>query len=196
MAVFIPSYFSPISQFSELINSAEICFEIEDHYEKQSYRNRCYIFGANGKQALNIPVKFAKTATKKKSKDALVDNDAHWQSHHLKSLQAAYSNSPFFEFYIDDLLPVFEKKYRFLLDVNLDTFQCIADAIELEVNYTKSTEYMTDINHDYRDYALVKTRSKAQKKYIQMFDDKHGFLPNLSILDLLFMEGPNTINLL
>ena len=196
MGVFIPTYFSPISQFSEIVNSEELVFETEDHYEKQTYRNRCYIFGANGKQALNIPVKFAESPSKKKTKDALVDNTANWQSHHLKSLQAAYRNSPFFEFYIDDLLPVFNKNYKFLLDVNLDTFKFIAEAIEFENNFTKSTEYIDVTSNDFRNYASVKTIPKTQKRYIQMFDDKHGFLSNLSILDLLFMEGPNTINLL
>jgi len=197
MALFIPTYFSPISQYSALKNSDKIIFETEDNYEKQTYRNRCYIFGANGKQALNIPVKFNQKAGKKKTKDAFVDNDSNWQAHHLKSLQAAYRNSPFYEFYIDSLLPIFNKNYRFLLDVNSETFQLISEALELDKGFSKSKEYEVDVPNDFRNLSSIKHQPKvASQKYIQLFDDKHGFLENLSILDLLFMEGPNAVNLL
>jgi hypothetical protein len=197
MTLFIPTYFSPISQYSALKNSDEIIFEAEDNYEKQTYRNRCYIFGANGKQALNIPVKFNETVGKKKTKDALVDNNSNWQAHHLKSLQAAYRNSPFYEFYIDSLLPIFNKNYKFLLDVNLETFQLVSEALELDKCYSESTEYKVEVSSDFRILSSIKQQPKVNlENYIQMFDDKHGFLENLSILDLLFMEGPNAINLL
>ena len=135
---------------------------------------------------------------KKKTKDALVDNSSNWQSHHLKSLQSAYRNSPFFEFYIDDLLPIFEKKYHFLMDVNIDTFLVIADALEINTTFSKTKEYnINPLEKDFRFLADLKNNSESTtKKYIQMFDDKHGFTPDLSILDLLFMEGPNVINIL
>lgn len=197
MAIFIPTYCSPISQYAAIKNEENLIFEVEDNYEKQTYRNRCYIFGANGKQALNIPVKFESTLDKKKTKDALVDNNANWQSHHLKSLQTSYRNSPYFEFYIDELLPLFKTEYKFLLDVNLNSFELISKALELENNYKKSVEYSVTSNNDFRNLASVKKDSfKHKHHYIQMFDEKHGFQKNLSILDLLFMEGPNAINLL
>jgi len=125
MSLFLPTYFSPISQYKAMVNSEQVVFEIEDNFQKQTYRNRCYIYGANGKQLLNIPVNHPASTDRKKTKDCLVENSSQWQSQHLKSLQVAYRNSPFFEFYIDDLLPIFTKKYHFLLDVNIDSYTAI-----------------------------------------------------------------------
>ena len=199
MSVFIPTYFSPISQYAEILKSDTVLFEMEDNFQKQSYRNRCYIYNSNGKQLLNIPVKDGskEVSSRKKTKDMLVENTIPWQDHHLKSLQTAYRTSPFYEFYEDDLLPIFTKKYRYLQDVNIDTFLFVTDTLQINQEYSKTKEYSTNIDDDYRDLASVKKQpQKLVDKYIQMFDDKHGFLPNLSILDLLFMEGPNAISYL
>ena len=113
------------------------------------------------------------------------------------SLQA-YRNSPFFEFYVDDIANIFEKKYTYLHDINIDTFLFISEALQINSNFKKTSSYSEVIErNDFRNLAAVKTQPKNfVKPYIQMFDDKHGFLPNLSILDLLFMEGPNTISFL
>jgi hypothetical protein len=196
MALFIPTYFSPISQYQALLNSNSITFEVEDNYQKQTYRNRCYIYGANGKQLLNIPVTIPKSSKKTKSKDILVEN-ANWQKQHYKSLEAAYNHSPFFEFYKDDLRKIFSKKYTYLLDVNLDSFKFIMDALELFKEYTLSKTYEETKLNDFRNLADSKKKVEISfLSYIQMFDQKFGFLKNLSILDLLFMEGPNSINFL
>jgi hypothetical protein len=200
MSVFIPTYFSPISQYAQIIKSDTIFFEMEDNFQKQSYRNRCYIFNSNGKQLLNIPLKEKKgtSSLRKKTKDMLVDNNSHWQEHHLKSLQTAYRSSPFYEFYEDDLLAIFNKKYTFLQDVNIDTYLFVTAALQISQEYSKTKEYDMNIDKkDYRDLADVKKQpKKSRDKYIQMFDNKHGYLDNLSILDLLFMEGPNAISYL
>jgi hypothetical protein len=200
MALFIPTYFSPISQYSEIIKSDSISFEMQDNFQKQSYRNRCYIYNSNGKQLLNIPLKNKNKGTteRKKTKDMLVENDVPWQEHHLKSLQTAYRTSPFYEFYEDDLLSIFTKKYTFLQDVNIDTFLFISDALQINQQYSKTKEYILEENKDdFRKLADTKKQPKqSQKSYIQMFDDKHGHIDNLSTLDLLFMEGPNAISYL
>jgi len=200
MSLYIPTYFSPISQYAQIIKSDTIFFEIEDNFQKQSYRNRCYIYNSNGKQLLNIPLKEKKgtSSLRKKTKDMLVDNNSHWQEHHLKSLQTAYRASPFYEFYEDDLLAIFNKKYTFLQDVNIDTYLFVTDALQISQQYSKTKEYeiITDKN-DYRILADIKKQpKKSRDKYIQMFDNKHGYIDNLSILDLLFMEGPNAISYL
>jgi hypothetical protein len=196
MALFIPTYFSPISQYQALLNSNSITFEVEDNYQKQTYRNRCYIYGANGKQLLNIPVTIPKSSKKTKSKDILIEN-SNWQKQHYKSLEAAYNHSPFFEFYKDDLRKIFSKKYTYLLDVNLDSFNFIMDALELFKEYTLSKTYEETKLNDFRNLADSKKKVEISSiPYIQMFDQKFGFLKNLSILDLLFMEGPNSINFL
>tara|TARA_R110002074_G_scaffold65710_2_gene156037 strand:+ start:2966 stop:3580 length:615 start_codon:yes stop_codon:yes gene_type:complete len=196
MALFLPTYFSPISQYGAMMNFDSITFEVEDNFQKQTYRNRCYIYGANGKQILNIPLSYPKTEGRKKTKDILVE-DSNWQTQHYKSLKIAYSHSPFFEFYKDDLQLIFEKKYKYLLDVTLDSFLFINDALDLAKNHVVSKEYNDSNLNDFRHLASAKSNLNYNfEPYIQMFDDKYGFLENLSILDLLFMEGPNSISFL
>jgi hypothetical protein len=198
MALFIPTYFSPISHYSEIIKADEIVFEMEDNFQKQSYRNRCYIYNSNGKQLLSIPVKHKNTSERKKTKDTLIENDFPWQDQHFKSLQIAYRTSPFFEFYEDDIAPIFTKKYKYLQDINIDSFLFMIDALQVETTYRKTTEYVTNLdNKDFRNLAAIKNKpKKLVANYIQMFDETHGFIPNLSMLDLLFMEGPNAISFL
>ena len=199
-SLFIPSYFGSIYEYSEILKSEAIVFEMEDNFQKQSYRNRCYIFNSNGKQLLNIPVKDKNkgNSQRKKTKDLLVDNDSNWQDNHLKSLQTAYRTSPFYEFYEDDLLKIFNKKYSYLQDVNIDTYLFITDALQISQQYSKTEEYIVNTsNKDFREFSNIKKQpTKTVNRYIQMFDEKHGFIANLSILDLLFMEGPNTISYL
>ncbi|MDP4600968.1 MAG: WbqC family protein [Polaribacter sp.] len=196
MSLFIPTYFSPISQYAEIANSAEIIFEMEDNFQKQSYRNRCYIYNSNGKLLLNIPVKNPETQGRKKTKEMLIENNFPWQDQHFKSLQSSYRVSPYFEYFEDDLLPIFTKKYKFLHDVTIDTYLFIVDALELNPNFSKTATYeLEKVDNDFRFLADKNHQpSKDFKNYKQLFDDKHGFLSNLSILDLLFMEGPNAVS--
>lgn len=197
MALFIPTYFSPISQYVAIFNSKNVEFEVEDNFQKQTYRNRCYIYGANGKQSLNIPISYPKTDGRKKTKDVFVEENSNWQKQHYKSIKTAYNSSPFLEFYEDDLMKIFEKKYKYLLDVTLDSFLFINDALELQKEYSLTQEYQGSPSNDFRNMASVKAHPKCiTEKYIQVFEDKYGYLDNLSILDLLFMEGPNTISYL
>ena len=197
MALFIPTYFSPISQYTSIVNSNDITFEIEENYQKQSYRNRCYILGANGKQLLNIPISHTnKSFGKLKLKEVLIE-DSNWQRQHYKSLTTAYNHSPFFEFYKDDLQYIFKKKYKYLLDINIDSFHFINEALDLSKEYDISKKYKDKVDDDYRYHADVKNTDKTKCiPYIQMFQNRNDFLKNLSILDLLFMEGPNSINFL
>ena len=198
MSLFIPTYFAPISQYAAIYQSDATIFEIEDNYQKQTYRNRCYIYGANGKLALNIPVKNKTKEGRKKTKDTLVENDFPWQQQHFKSLQSAYRSSPFFEFFEEDLLAIFNKRYTFLQDLNIDTHLFVTDALQIEQQFTKTTSYqLNSESTDFRPLAIAKKGIEIEMdSYIQMFDDKYGFIPNLSILDLLFMEGPNTVSFL
>lgn len=198
MSLFIPTYFSPISQYSEIVKNDEITFEMEDNFQKQSYRNRCYIYNSNGKQLLSIPVKNETVNGRKKAKDTLIENNFNWQDQHFKSLQIAYRTSPFFDFLEEEIAPIFHKKHKYLYDLNIDTFLFIKDVLQLEIDFSKTTSYESiHIEKDFRWLAAKNHQSKKQiAPYIQMFDDKHGFIPNLSILDLLFMEGPNALSYL
>lgn len=196
MALFIPTYFSPIAQYATISKTDEVIFEKHDNYQKQSYRNRCYIYNGNGKQLLSVPVKHLKKEGRKKTKDTLIENDFPWQDQHFKSIQTAYRVSPYFEFFEDDVAPIFEKRYKYLHDLNLDTFLFVADALQLNTEFTVTEKFDIDTKH--QDFRFLADRKKQPKKitdvYVQMFDDKHGFIPNLSILDLLFMEGPNAMS--
>lgn len=197
MALFLPTYFSPISQFSILWDLDEVFFEVEDNYQKRSYRNRCYIYGANGKQLLTVPIGHPNNTTRKKTKDTLVDNSVSWQQQHLKSLRSAYNSSPFFEFLEADLHQFFSKNYKYLIDLNIDSFLFIKDLLELNTEFNTTTSYSDVIEKDYRFLGDIKAQTNINfQPYSQVFDDKFGFIANLSILDLIFMEGSNAITVL
>lgn len=195
MGIYIPTYFSSIHQYSLMVNEESILFEVHDNYQKQSYRNRCYISGPNGKQLLSIPIKYDSSQGRIKSKDIKVENDFPWQYQHFKALKVTYRSSPFFELLEEELSPIFTKKYTYLYDVNLDTLAFVLDTLEIKIPTQESSSYCTDYHNDYREVAHKKFQpKKSNRRYTQMFDEKNGFLKNLSILDLLFMEGPNTIS--
>ncbi|WP_370104845.1 WbqC family protein [Winogradskyella sp.] len=188
-----PTYLPNIAHFVAMVNSDVVCFEICDNYQKQSFRNRTEIYSANGKLALTVPVSYSQKH-RQLYKDVKIANDDNWQQLHLKSLQSAYSMSPFFEFYIDDLMPLFEKRFDFILDFNLKCFDVLVDSLQIEID-TKTTtvfEKSPKDKIDYRPLAQRNFKVESLEAYTQVFTDKHGFIPNLSILDLLFYEGPNT----
>ena len=197
MVLLHPTYFSPISQYVLIANAKELIFEVEDNFQKQTYRNRCYIYTADGKHLLNVPIQHTK-GIKQKTKDVKIDYKDDWHKLHLKTLQTAYSSSPFFEFYIDDLKPIFEKRFIFLLDLNLKCHELIMDALQLKIPHSKTSEYQKDIQFlDARKLAVAKTKDEIKlTRYIQVFEQNKGFISNLSILDVLFMEGPNALNYL
>lgn len=193
-------YFGPISHFKEILKPAVIWFENEDNYQKQTYRNRTYIYGANGKLLLNIPVKHMNAPGVKlhqKYKEVQIENDFNWQQLHWKSLKSAYQTSPFFEYYEDDFAPLFQGKENFLMEFNYKCFHLILECLQLNVNFKKTEEYIKEPQGiiDRRDLINAKI-SREMPEYIQVFQDKKGFLPDLSILDLLFNEGPNAVNYL
>jgi len=168
--------------------------EVEDNYQKQTYRTRCYIYSPNGKQLLNIPVKNANST--QKTKDVLIDYSFAWQKQHLKSFAIAYRSSPYYEFYEEEFNALFEDKPKFLLDFNLHCQEVILDFLTLEVKLSRTEKYLNNYNNeiDFRYLANAKTKHIFDfTEYTQGFSDKHGFISNLSILDLLFMEGTNAL---
>jgi len=188
--VFHPTYFPTIYQYVKMLNSNKVLFEVYDNYQKQTYRNRCFIYGANGKQLLNVPV--SKASGKQKSKDILVSYSSNWQKEHLKSLISAYKSSPFFEFYIDELMPVFTNQIKYLVDLNVLLFTILNDALQIEIPFYKTKEYHKETTNDFRYLVNAKKEfGLSLPSYTQVFQGKYDFIANLSILDLLFNEGPN-----
>jgi len=185
-----PSYFPSISHFVAIVKADLVTFEMEDNFQKQTNRNRMYIYSPNGIQLLNVPIKHSKDKHQR-IKEVKIENDFDWQKQHFKSLEAAYRTSPFFEYFEDDLVPIFQKKHTFLMDLNLETMSIVSKCLKLEFDYDETVEYFHQVDHkiDYRNLINGKKDNSLFESYTQVFGDKHGYLNNLSILDLLFNEG-------
>jgi len=196
--LFQPTYFSPISQFQKLVYAKECLFEIQDNYQKQTYRTRVSIATPQGRQELIIPIKHLK-GIRQKTKEVQIEYSYPWQRKHFKSFQNSYRSSPYFEYYEDDLAPIYEKKEKYLLDFLLKTQELSFEMLQLNIEISKTSEYLTSYppEKDFRFLANTKVNETSPfPKYNQVFEAKHGFIPNLSILDLLFNEGPNSVRLL
>lgn len=193
-----PSYFPSIEQMAAMAQAEKVVFENEDNYQKQTYRNRTYIAHSNGELLLNIPIKHNKDGKRQKMKDVLVENDFPWQDLHWKSLQSAYRTSPFFEYYEDDLAPLFAEKVERLLEYNLRIIEVLFEMIGIEVETSKTQGYEISPNiTDLRFLIDAKRKSDFKtQEYTQVHQANHPFLPNLSVLDLLFNEGPNALTYL
>ena len=194
-----PTFFGPVIQYVAMAEYKDVVFEKQDNFQKQTYRNRCYIYGANGKQLLSVPTVHAKSTERQKTKDIKIDNSFSWQKIFIKSLESSYRSSPYFEFYEDEIMQVFQKPYAYLMDLNMKGHEMMSSCLELENNISFSETYQVeDSKHlDYRFFANAKKEPNYElTSYTQVFDDKHGFIPNLSILDLLFNEGTNALNYL
>lgn len=185
-----PSYFPSISHYIALVQADKVTFEMEDNFQKQTNRNRMYIHSPNGIQLLNVPIKHS-PEKHQKYKDVRIENDFAWQKNHFKSLEAAYRTSPFFEYFEDDIRPLFEKKHDFLMELNLEIFELVNDSLGLSFAADKTVEYF----HEATTFADLRPLIDGKKDvtiiepYTQVFEEKNGFLNNLSILDLLFNEG-------
>lgn len=185
-----PTYFPSISHFVAMVKADSITFEVEDNFQKQTNRNRMYIYSPNGQQLLNIPVKHSSNPHQK-FKDTKIEHAFDWQKQHFKSLEAAYRTSPFFEYFEDDIRPLFEKKHNFMMDLNFQTMEIVTDCLGIDFNYEKTSEYFHETT-DFKDFRYLVNGKKDTSKfeaYTQVFEEKHGFINNLSILDLLFNEG-------
>ncbi len=196
------AYLAPIQYFSKLLKYDTITIELYENYVKQSFRNRCNIYGANGLQTLSIPIKKNITA-KTLIKDIKISYDKNWQKNHWKAIKSAYGSSPFFEFFIDDFAPFYNKKFTFLIDFNNEIQQVVLDLLEIEANITYTKSF--NENYDFKDFRETINPKKRLSKpddeftnveYYQVFAEKHGFIPNMSIIDLLFNEGTNALEIL
>ncbi len=191
-----PTYFPSISHYVAMVHASSITFETDDNYQKQTNRNRMYIYSANGTQLLNIPIKHSKTVHQK-YRDVQLETAFNWQKQHFKSLEAAYRTSPFFEYFEDDIHPLFEKQHKFMLDLNFEIYEIVNSCLGIDLPYETTNEYFKDVPQtDLRALANGKKDLSVFEPYAQVFDDKHGFINNLSILDLLFNEGRHAIDYL
>ena len=194
--------FAPIQFFSKLLMFKTIYIEQYENFIKQTYRNRYTILGGNGPIDLIVPVVKGR-GPKTLIKDLQISYDTDWQRNHWRTIFSAYGSSPYFEFYADDLIPFFEKKFNFLLEYNMAIHQTLSELFELEnrVILTEDFEKVPDSTVNYRERISPKEKTPPDPQfqpvaYTQVFSDKLGFTPDLSILDLLFNEGPNSYSIL
>lgn len=195
------TYFGPVQWYQKLYRSEAVEIEQWESFQKQTYRNRCLIATTNGVQALTVPVeRHIETI-----KDIRISDHGNWRHLHWNALQSAYGESPFFDYYQDDIRPFFEKRWTYLLDFNEEIRQKMCELIDIqpEVGYTKAYANHGDSPHDLRDFRDLREGIRPKhpepdadfvpKPYYQVYQQKHGFLANLSILDLLFNMGPESI---
>ena len=187
------SYLANVNYYAILLQHSNCKIEQYEYFIKQSIRNRCEIYGANGKLRLTIPIQRTKN-TKTIIKDTKISYTENWQKLHWQSILSAYNSSPFFKYYKHKIEPSFQKKELYLIDFNNKTQNIILSILEKKIKYTNSSEYNTSGN--FTDLREHNWKNQIQTKYDQVFSEKHGFIANLSILDLLFNLGPESTDYL
>lgn len=193
--IVIPAYSGNVQYYSILSHFSEVYLEQYSHYIKQTYRNRCQILTANGVMNLTIPVDKI-SGEKMLDKDVRISN-TDWQRVHWGAIESAYNNSPFFLYYSDDIRPMYEKRYEFLLDFNLELQEVLLSLLGLDVQLKLTEHYIESSEIDFREKLSPKYKGETQnfnpKPYYQVFKEKFGFVENLSIYDLLFNMGNESI---
>ncbi len=203
-ALLSSAYFAPIQWYQKL-NRYDVCLiEQHDHFVKQTYRNRCVIATANGVQTLSIPVeKF--DDVKCEMKDVCISDHDNWRHQHWNALLSAYGESPFFEYYQDDIRPFYEKKWKFLFDFNMEITHTLCELLDIQSDIRPTEEFLpmdktgetvlpyADFREVIRPKRPLADADFVPKPYYQVYEQKIGFQPNLSILDLLFNMGNESI---
>ncbi len=198
MKLFSSTLFGPIQYFAHLANEKEALIEIHCHYGRKSYRNRYSILGANDIISLSVPIE--KQDKRCFTKDAKISYDTDWQNQHWKSIESAYNSSPYFLFYKDELYNIIFKKWSNLLDLNISATEWIMECIDIDTKLTYTEEYYfaKEDDFDTRELILPKNRVTTDihfesTPYRQLFNINNKFVENLSILDLLFNKGPESL---
>ena len=184
-------YLAPVSHYSAYYRADEVRLEVCDHFTKQTLRNRCWIDSPSGPLALTIPV--VKTDGKTMMRDIRISDHGNWRHQHWVALESSYRQSPFFEYYADDFAPFYEKKWEFLADFNEELMALVASLLDIQKPVSRTMTYEANeangangANGAYEAYEANGT----VRPYYQVFASRHGFLPDLSIVDLLFNLGP------
>lgn len=211
-ALLSTTYFGPIQWYQKLNRYDKVTVEAHDNFIKQTYRNRCVIATSAGVQALTVPVERAGSDTpppgsapsaKCMMRDLRISDHGNWRHLHWNALMSAYGESPFFEYYADDIRPFFERRWTFLLDFNMDICSKMCELLDIQPRISLSTEYVPADSgalagvSDFRD-AIRPKRPTADPefhptRYYQVYERRNGFRPNLSILDLLFNMGNESV---
>ena len=188
------TYFGPVQWYQKLHRAEYVQMEQWENFQKQTYRNRCLIATTQGIQALTVPTERGGSLL---IKDTRISDHGNWRHLHWNALQSAYGESPFFEYYQDDIRPFFEQRWDFLLDFNEAIRVKMCELIDIQPKVTLTSEYSPSSKIDYREAIRPKhplpDPDFEPKPYYQVYQQKHGFLANLSVIDLLFNLGPESI---
>jgi hypothetical protein len=190
------AYLAPVQYYSKLASFDGIRIETEENYLRQTFRNRCLIAAANGVQALTVPVE--KPGTPKcLTRDIRISGHGHWRHQHWQALVSAYNMSPFFEYYADDFRPFYEKTHKYLVEYNEALQSMICGLLDIHPSIKHTGRYEPEVSNDFRT-AITPRHPQPDptfrpRIYYQVFRNKHGFIPNLSIADLLFNMGPESV---
>lgn len=192
------AYAGPIAHWIPICKQQNIIWEVEDFYQKQTYRNRMEIHAANGKLMLSIPIQHLGYDGRQNYKDVQIAYEFPWQRNHWLSLKNAYQSSPFFEYYEDNIAPLYQTQYKSLFAFNKHVMETICELLQIQAPQETTSTYEKDSpHHDLRHLIDAKTpKATTFCEYTQVFSYKNGFIPNLSILDLLFNNGPETVTML
>ena len=193
MITLIPAYFPPISHWKYIIKNCS--WDIDSFYKKQTLRNRTYIHGANGLLMLTVPIKHIRTGKEKNFNEIEIENDHGWKKNHFKSIKIAYQSSPYYEYYESHLIELFNKDFKKLFNLNLASIELISKCLNLELK-NRVLKINSRINNSYPEITDTKRSREKNKKYIQTFQEKNGFIYDLSVLDLLFNCGPESLDFL
>jgi hypothetical protein len=197
---FLPS----IQYLSKWLCFEQVIIEQQEHYIKGSYRNRAHLIGSNAPIRLSVPLQKGKNE-QLSIREVRIANEQPWQKAMIRTIQSAYGKAPFYEFYAPPLLEILEQAHSFLFDLNRALLEEILDLLELDIPLSYTDTFQTSPPKDvldFRNHIHPKTHRRQPDpwfqivEYPQVFQEKHGFLPNLSILDVLFCAGPQTIEIL
>lgn len=207
-AILATTYFGPVQWYQKLNRFDGVLMEQHEHFLKQTYRNRCVIATTQGVQALTVPVEApvgeGVSLSKTEIKDVRISNHGKWRTEHWNALQSAYGESPFFEFYEDDIRPFFEDRWEFLLDFNMAITEKMCELLDIHPHIELTSSYQNSLpigegwgETDFRTIIHPKHPQEdsdfSPKPYYQVYKERFGFLPNLSILDLLFNMGNEAV---
>lgn len=192
------AYLPPVEYVSLISRADEVLVEREENYLKQTYRNRCYILSAHGTQLLSVPV-FLGSLHKTPVKDIRIDYSKRWQQVHTGAMTASYNSSPYFEFYFENIEKTISKNHEFLLDLNMELIETLLEILKMKktISYTTNFEPVGEMENDFRYKITPKEESPfTLKEYYQVFNNGEGFVPDLSIIDLVFNMGPEAVDYL